>query len=336
MHDPKMQHPFTIVADKVFQTPMYFVTAMVNADMARDLLLYNREPERGKESTNRKASPVVVNDYTALMLQDQWYLSPQPIIFSAKDPEEMSDHEFEEMIDGQQRLKALIQASQTNPRIELPFTLCFDAPSAAKWLLDMGKKRQPGDFFRMQGETDPTVLAKAVKMLYAIDELQPFKSINLWRAVKLSPQEQTTFLAKHPSLREGVIHARETRTLFGSHVGAVLFYMVHREYGIWVAKELFRALASGANIGTDDARLKVRDFMALKSREKYRWDGYEQLAVLIAAANAWLTGQGEGYKAALVFKKLSTVYPRLYKASEMPSTIIVPGNDPALAAKNLP
>lgn len=336
MHDPKSQHPFTIVADKVFETPMYFVTAMVNGDMARDLLQYNKEPVKGQQSTNRKASKVVVDDYAAVMVQGGWYLSPQPIIFSDKNPDLMSGQEFEEMLDGQQRLKALIQASGVQPGIEVPFTLCFDAPSAAKWLLDMGKKRLPSDFFRMQGEVDPGSLAKAVKMLYALDELQPFRSINLWRSVKLTPQEQTMFLAKHPALRTALTRARDTKTLFSNHVGAVLFYMVHREFGIWRAQELFRALKTGADISTDDARLKVREFLAMKRADKYKWDGFEQLAVLIAAANAWLTGQGEDYKARSVFGKLSTSFPRLRLFSEMPKTTIVPGNDPNLDSRNLP
>lgn len=335
MHDPTKQHPFEVVSHAVFETPMYYVTAWVDADMARDLLLYNREPERGKESTNRKASPVVVNDYAAQMLQDLWSLSPQPVIFSQRDVESMSSEEYEEMIDGQQRLKAIIQASAVRPDINIPLTFCFDAPDGAKWLLDMGKRRQPGDFFRMQGEIDPAYLAKAVKLLYAVNELRPFKSISLWRSVKLSPQEQTKYLGMHPALRQGLDIAKKTRTLFSAHVGAVLFYMVHREFGVFRAQELFRALESGADISIDDARLKVREFISLKSKT-HKWDGFEQLAVLITATNAWLSGQGKEYRPLLTFNKLSTTYPQLMSSDQMPKTVIVPGNDPNLDARSLP
>lgn len=333
MHDPATQHPSVIVADAMFTTDMYFVTAMITGDMARDLLLYNREPEKGQESTNRKASKVVVNGYAATMVRGQWYLSPQPIVFSQKDVEQMSTQEIEEMIDGQQRLKAVVQASQIQPQIAVPFTLCFDAPSAAKWLLDQGKKRNPGDFLRMAGEENAGRLANALRMLYAFLELQPFKSVNLWRHVSLSPQQQTEFLAKHASLRQGLEVAMSTKTLFQPHVGAVLFYLVASEFGPFVAQELFNGLSTGAELKPFDARLKVREYIASRNAPtrglKHKWDGFEQLALLITAANAWLIGN-EDYRAGSTFNRMSTMFPRLVTKAQMPETRIVPGNDPKI------
>lgn len=329
--DPKSGHPFDIVKGAVFETPMYYVTVMVNGDMARDLLLYNREPQKDKESTNRKASQVVVNDYAGTMLQDKWYLSPQPLILSFKDPQDMAPEEIEEMIDGQQRLKAVVQASQVRADIEVPFVICFDAPKPAKWLLDMGKKRQPGDFLRMQGEENSGRLANALRMLYAVEELRPFKSVNLWRHIKFTPQDQAAYLAKHASLRQGLAEARATKTLFQPHVGAVLFYLVQREYSLWTALALFEGLATGASLPHDDARLKVREFISIKNAPvrgtPHRWDGFEQLAVLFTATNAWLRGD-TGYKPGLTFSKLSSTFPELVKRDQMPVTVIVPGNDP--------
>ena len=54
IHDPAKQTPFSIVKNSIFETPMFFVTAHVNGDQARDLLLYNRAPKPGETSTNRK------------------------------------------------------------------------------------------------------------------------------------------------------------------------------------------------------------------------------------------------------------------------------------------
>ncbi len=332
MHDPTTQHPFEIVKDAVFPVRMYYVAVMVTGDIARDLLLYNREPEEGKDSTNRKASPVVVQDYALLMLKGEWYLSPQPVILAAA--EEKTPEQIEEMIDGQQRLKAVVLASQTKPDIEVPFIICFDAPSAAKWLLDQGKKRQPGDFLRMQGEKNASQLANAVRVLYAVTELRPFKSINLWRHVKLTPQEQALFLAKHASLRQGLEIARGMRSQVMPHIGAVLFYLMATEFNVWTAQQFFNGLISGANMSTTDARLIVREFIAVKTLPprgpRYKWDGFEQLALLIGAANAWLVDD-RGYKASLTFNKLTSKYfPELHTRKSMPTTLIVPGNDPNL------
>jgi hypothetical protein len=153
----------------------------------------------------------------------------------------------------------------------------------------------------------------------------------LWRAVKLSPQEQAEFLAEHASLRQGLREAAGTKTLFQPHVGAVLFYMVAREFSVWTALALFQGLTSGANLPIDDARLKVREFISVKRNPQrgpaHRFDGFEVLAMLIAATNAWLRGDTE-YRAGLTFNKLSKTYPELAKRAEMPLTVIVPGNDP--------
>lgn len=333
--DPRMQHPSVLVKDHIFETSMYYLCVWVDRDLAGDLLLYNKLPAVGEESTNRKPSPVVVSDYAALMLKDEWYLSPQPIVFAERDLDKLTPDQWEELIDGQQRLMGVVQAAQVRPDIRVPFVLCFDAPSKAKWVLDMNKKRSPGDFFRMSGEENPGFLAKAVKLLYALDELRPFKSISLWRGVKLTPTEQTLFLAQHPALRQGLEEAKKTKTLFSPHVGAVLFYLVHREFGVYRALELFRALATGADVSVDDARLKVREFISIKGKT-HKWDGFEVLAVLIAAANAWLTGNGASYRASSDFNKLSTTFPKLVTAESMPKTTIVPGNDPALDARSLP
>lgn len=335
MRDPRNQHPSDLVKEAVFETEMWYVPVWVDREIAGDLLLYNKLPEVGETSTNRKPSPVVISDYSALMLKGEWYLSPQPIIFAQKDLDKLTPDQWEELIDGQQRLMAVIQAAQVQPDIKVPFVLCFDAPSAAKWALDMGKKRSPGDFMRMSGEKDPGYLAKAVKLLYAVDELRPFKSIHIWRGVKLTPTEQTVFLAQHPALRQGLEIAKGTKTLFSPHVGAVLFYLVHREFGVYRAQELFRALATGADVSVDDARLKVREFISIKGKT-HKWDGFEVLAVLIAAANAWLTGNGASYKASSDFNKLSTTFPKLVTAASMPVTAIVPGNDPSLDARSRP
>lgn len=331
MTDPHDHHPFDFVKNAVFPVDMYYVAVMVTGEIARDLLLYNREPEPGKDSTNRKASKSLVTDYSVLMLTGEWYLSPQPIILSARDEEAMTSGQIEEMIDGQQRLKAVVLASQQQPDIAVPFMLCFDAPTAAKWLLDQGKKRQPGDFLRMSGETSPGSLANALRILYALEELRPFTTINRWRHVKLTPQQQAAFLAKHASLRQGLEIARGMKTLIMPHIGGVLFYLMAREYGPFKAQQFFNGLASGANLSTDDSRLKVREFISLKNSPvrgpRYRWDGFEQLALLISAANAWLVGETD-YKAAFTFNKLNSKhYPELLTFKQMPTTVIVPGND---------
>lgn len=313
--------PFSVVKGSVIQTEMFFVTAMVNADQARDLLMHNKEPEAKKTGTNRKASSPLVKEYSLLMLSGQWYLNPAPIVFA----ETGHGLEVSDLNDGQHRLKAVVLASQEHPDIEIPFVFAFDAPSASKWILDLGKRRMPKDWLQMYGEVNANQLSHAVRALYALEKMQPFQSIGLWRKVKLTPQAQQEFLDEHEGLRYALQQARDTKSLVTSYVGAVLYYLMHREYGVFKTGEFFTGLATGANLAADDPRLKTREFLAIKQREGYKWDGLEQLAVLIATVNAWLMGQDK-FVAKDAFKKLSKTYPQLLTAAELPVTVLTPGN----------
>lgn len=314
--------PYSIVKSTTFQTPMFFVTAMVNGDQARDLLLHNRKPEAGKAGTNRKPSDGTVKKYKLLMLSKQWYLSPQPIILSeVEDGFEVSD-----MNDGQQRLMALVQASVEQPDIEVPFTFAFDAPRASKWLLDQGRRRTPGDFLAMDGETHGNQLSYAVRMLYAVLEMRPFQSVGIWRRNELTPQNHSAYLEKHSGLRYALQQARNAKSLINPYVGAVMYYLMHSEFGVFKTDEFFAGLATGANLPADDSRLVLREFLSIKSREKHKWDGYELLAVLIAAANAWLLGQ-TAFKPKEAFNKVtSRKFPVLLTQAELPKSIVTPGN----------
>ena len=75
----------------------------------------------------------------------------------------------------------------------------------------------------------------------------------------------------------------------------------------------------------------------MKAREKprpYKWDGFEQLALLVSATNAWLIGQ-EKFIAKHAFNKLVSVFPELFTRADMPTTTIVPGNDPQYAVASV-
>lgn len=328
-------NPFSIVEKTAYKTPMFFVTAMVCGDQARDMLMHNREPEKGKEATNRKASDALINKYSLLMLSDQWEENPQPIVLSEAD-----DGEFEvsDLNDGQQRLKAVVKASLVRPDIEVPLTFAFNAPRGSKWVIDQGKKRLPKDFLDMAGIENAAPLSHAIRALWAIENMQPFQSIGLWRRVELAPQVYGEFLKSHTELVQGLSVARDIsvgkKALIMPYVGAVLWYLVSKEYGPFVAQNFFTGLVSGADLPATDPRLAVREFLSVKKHaEKYKWDGFEQLAVLIATVNAWLMG-AEGFKAGTAFRKTATKFPQLIERSKMPKSVLTPGNtDKAPARK---
>lgn len=326
-HDPKVTHPYEIVKGSVFETPMFFVTARVNADQSRDLLLHNKEPKQKEAGTNRKASVVVVKKYATTMLAGLWHLNPQPIVFVIAP-----DGGYCIMGDGQQRLKAVILASQTEPNIEVEFTFAFDAPPESMLVIDMGKRRIPADWLAMYGEANAKQLSEAVRMLYAVLEV-PFASIASWRKVDLAPETQIEFLNKHPYLREALTNSRDAKNRINNYVGAVMWYLMWLEYGPFATAQFFDGMATGAIPSVDDPRLKTREYLGMRKQEKppYKWNGFELLGLLIATSNAWLINQPN-----FVAKKAHTgavgkSFPTLLTKDELPTTVIVTGNDPKMS-----
>ena len=326
MTNPETADPFDIIADSVIDTDMITVHAEIGDDQAARILTFNKVPKRGETSTNRQPSDAKIAEYSQAMLGDEWYLSPQPIILSMP----VKEGQRPKLLDGQQRLMALRLAAKTNPAIRVPFTFCLNAPDETMFVLDMGKARLPGDWLRMAGEANSVQLARAVKMLYAIEELQPYQSITLWRSVKLLPNKQNEFIAKNVAIKQGLFEARNIKGLVMPHVGAVLWFLMNREYDPFRTSTFFDGLASGADLPGGDARLVLREFLALQRAEGVKWDGFVQLALLIQAANSWLRGSDafspRTALRALTRKTGPQVFPELVPASKLPTAILTPGN----------
>lgn len=302
--------PYEMIQDKVFKTDMFFVSALVNGEMARDLVAaFNREPEAGKQATNRKASKIKIQQYADQMLAGEWFLNPQPIVFS----EPNADNEYEQE-DGQQRLKAVILASLTVPDIEIPFVFCIDAPLAAKMVIDQGKPRLPSDWLRMMGEVNASPLSHALKLLYCYLEV-PYESLDSWRKVRFSNQQQALFLREHPGLRQGLTIARDSRMLLQQYIGAVTWYLAAQEYDPFVASEFMNGLEKGVNLTEHDARWRFREFLARRKYQHHKWDGYEQFALTIKAFNAWMV-KNPDFKP--IFRR-SDRFPKIISKQDVPT-----------------
>lgn len=306
--------PWDIIKGSLMPSDVEFHAVMVDDDLAAKMLVHNREPQKGKESTNRKSSPQKEREYAEAMLAEEWFLSPQPIIFRKAD-----GHGETELIDGQQRLKALRLAARTNPGVQIPLYVALNAEDV-KLVLDIGKARQPGDFLRMAGEANSGPLAAAIKMLYCYLE-EDFKSISLWQAVKLSPVKRSQFLAAHVGLRQGIADALAAKTMAMPYVLGVLHELIRAEHGAFKAAEFVLGLARGLDTG-GDARWKLREFLSAQKISGYKWNGFEQLGVIITAANCWLLGTDDSLDLKPVHKRLAaktlTAFPRLVSAKEIP------------------
>lgn len=315
VRDPSTTTPEDIITRGMFDTAMRFYCVVIDDEMAADLLLYNIAPVAGTDATNRKPSKVKIAEYAHKMITGEWYLNPQPLIFTERNGKGVI-----EQGDGQQRLLALREVAKQKPGFSAPFVVCIDAPLMAKMVVDQGKPRQLADWLRMSGEVMAAPLSHAVKMLYCYKEVQPFTSIAAWRAVKLTPAQQGEYLAKHPALRQGLQIARDTKTLINPYVGAVLWYLMREEYGAFTAAQFMTGLATGADLKIGDPRLALREFLSKKKLDGYPWDGFEQLGLLLTAVNASLR-ESDSYKPGSAYKKTDKRFPALIAKDKLPERL---------------
>lgn len=310
------RHPKDIVERGIFLSKMVTVQVLLDEEMARELKLHNREPVAGKGGTNRKPSKVREEIYYQAMIRDEWALSPEPIVL-----EEPNDKGETDLTDGQQRLNAFLRVCAERPGFTIPVTVTYNAPSSSRMVINTGKAKTPADFLRMNGEKYALVLSQAVKLLYVFNEV-PFTTVGQWRSVKMTATLQSEYLQKHLGLRGGVDRVKANKSPALPYVAATLYYLISQEHDVFKANQFLEALEKGIvdGITPEDARWRVREFLAAKSKETgFTWDGIMQLALLIQAFNDWVLGYEGSFRPAASLKMLNNAprFPRLVQRRQL-------------------
>lgn len=285
-------------------TGMTYHVIWVNAELARDLLQWNQEPQHGQSGTNRKASEKKIAEYAAGMLGDEWRINPQPVVYSQAGWQE----------DGQQRLKAVVLAAKTKPDISVPLTICVDAPDSSRLVIDLGKRRTAADFLQMAGHTSTINLAAALKMLWCYDNI-PHVDGNAWRRVRWTPHLQADVIAANPMIKEGLRVAMKSAHLFSRTPAGVLWYLAYRAIGDGgeMANWFMRGLEKGVDPDVVDARYLMREGLARAASVHRARESDELLGIGIKAFNAWATGCSDDYTFGL--RKLER-YPKMITAEQ--------------------
>lgn len=115
----------------------------VTPEMAKDWL--------EGQAKNRKWKRDVVERYKSEMVQGNWQINGQPIIFDGQG----------RMIDGQHRLMAVAEAGQP-----IKMLVVRGIREDAIKTIDTGKKRSMGDIFQMQGVYNSKLISRTAKLLY--------------------------------------------------------------------------------------------------------------------------------------------------------------------------
>jgi len=272
----------------------------VDQAVAEMFLGYEKQPEPGKEGTNRKFSPDVVNNYAIDILSDQWPFHHQGMAFKGYLVDGTA-----EFVDGGQRCRAIIQAATSgaiidddnalppNPNVFIMAMVTEGLDDAAVMAMDQNRRRQPHDFLVMGGEVSAALLASTVR-LCRLYETVPWSPDN-WKRARITPSMRREYLKENPGLRDAIKQgARVTKIMTPSSASAGYYLALKNKVEQKVIEEFLDALAQGINLDEDDAARVLREMMknakGIKGRKRAKYSREEQLALFIKAFKKWTEG----------------------------------------------
>lgn len=282
---------------------------LIDLDTAQRFLKFFKQPEKGVRDTNRKWSPLTVNEYAYAMLAGEWGFSNEGMGFIGFIEDGSADG-----VDGEHRLRALIQACTNgavmgtkglppNPDFSFEVMVSEGLDPQARRITNIGKRRSAADFMAMRGETNTNVLSSVIALSYAFDQEPPNTPFlqDRWTGAKMSPILRDQYLDANPGLREALHEGGRVAKVMNRASAAVGVYQA-LQAGIAkdLVEEFVDCLASG--VGLDHREhpiLRLRDGIANARRARRMLTREEQLALFIKAFNKWNAGQSVG---ALVFK----------------------------------
>lgn len=255
----------------------------IDATMAELFLSYEREPELGVAGTNRKASPFLVRQYAELMRKGQWRTTHQGIAFKGS-----FDGDDAELIDGGHRLRAVLEAAKSMPDISIKMMVTEGLSEDDMMVMDINRRRTPGDFMRMAGESNSNVLAAITRLCYLYESV-PYAT-EAWRKSGVSPAVLKQYLADNPLLRDAVAEgARAGKLMTPTAAGSGWFLAVKSGHDPKAVNEFMDAFVAGDSLPKGSAILTMRNLM-INSKSTHRdWRSHELLAIYIQAFNKWVT-----------------------------------------------
>jgi hypothetical protein len=267
----------------------------VDKAMAELFLSLELQPEVGKKGTNRKFSPIVVNNYAVEMLAERWRETHQGLAFKGYLKDDTAVY-----VDGGQRARALIQAAtvgaqgpdkfyKPDPNIALYFMVTEGLTDEDVRALDIGKHRTPGDFVQMEGWARKNMVA-SVARLCILYETVPWSPEN-WRKARVTPTMIQDYLASNPRIADAISEgSRLFKYMMVSSASAGWYLAVTSGVEEKLVNEFVDHMYDGAELPKGSAILALRDMLARTGAKRRKWTREEQLALFIKALLKWIDG----------------------------------------------
>jgi hypothetical protein len=245
------------------------------------LTIENVDPETAermllKNTQNRNLKRVAILRFVEDMRTGNWQWTAEPLRFAADGT----------VIDGQNRLVALIEAGVT-----LPFLVVRGLPMKAQEDVDTGTPRKFGDVLTLRGEPNATHLAALVRRVAAWERGHR-RHLN---STVTSYHALSQTLDAHPELRDYIHPGRKVASATGMTPAVATFaWWLFASIDGEDADFFFARLADGQNLAKGNPIFELRRTLAeSKSAKGQRSETYI-LAITIKAWNAYRAGETVG------------------------------------------
>jgi hypothetical protein len=239
---------------------------------------------RGQEmlklnTMNRNTSPVVIKRYARDMLTEGgWdFFAADPIRVNAQG----------EILDGQQRLEALVLAGQADPTVTLKTWLYWGIPTGSQVKMDSGRSRSRTDQLvirKMPNARDRSSIASLL--------LQWENPENLFTKMILTNHEVLAFAeANYDRLTRAVDYARQLRRIGFAVSIAGAAYVKAEEKELWAANNFFTSVATGENLPQGHPALRLRNTVITNKGRGRRINRLEELYYVVRAWNGARRGE---------------------------------------------
>lgn len=219
---------------------------------------------------NRKVRPTHVKAIARAMEQGRFIYCGDPIRLNTVG----------ELVDGQHRLLACVQTG-----VHFDAVVITDVPVEAADVIDTGIKRSPGDILELQGFSDGTNIAAALRWLwrYENDTMVAY-------AIKPQMAELKEVWTRHPHLKESLhVGAKMAKLIIRSLAAALHCLFVERDAR--AGNIFFDSLLTGEGLYKGDAVYSLRSRLVRNTADKAKLPPYEVAALTIKAFNAYRVGK---------------------------------------------
>ena len=227
-----------------------------------------------KNTMNRNISAIAVKRYAQAMLSGEWEMNGETIIVATDGT----------IIDGQQRLHAVIESGKT-----IPFLIVYNVKKTSISTVDTGVGRTFRHILQIKGSKHATTAATLTKLAWVYDnfdhELKDFSSnISLRNTVlELYYDENRDLIERAAAVADNGAHH------FVKSYMALAYYLFARKSPA-KADEFIYQVKTGANITTKHPAMTLRLRLYDNVTRKVKMSVRETIAIYIKAWNAFIKG----------------------------------------------